>query len=74
MNEQNNLLIMHNKMKNTITLFGAMLFASVMLMSCSHQPTVCDCLTDDGSHKKECDELGNRMSPDEMNKAIAKCK
>ena len=61
-------------MKNTMALFGAMLFASIMLMSCGSKTTVCDCLTDDGRHKKECDELGNRMSPYEMNKEIAKCK
>ncbi len=36
--------------------------------------TVCDCLKDDGTHKEECDELGNSMSEAEMSREIAKCK
>lgn len=36
--------------------------------------TVCDCLKDDGTHKKECDELARSMSEAELSREIAKCK
>ena len=63
-----------NKMKKNMTVFGAILFASLILSSCGSKITVCDCLKDDGSHKKECDDLGNKMSSSEMRDEMAKCK
>ena len=57
-----------------MTIFGAILFASLILSSCGSKMTVCDCLKDDGSHKKECDDLGNKMSSSEMREEMAKCK
>ena len=61
-------------MKKVMTIFGAILFASLILSSCGSKMTVCDCLKDDGSHKKECDDLGNKMSSSEMREEMAKCK
>jgi len=61
-------------MKKVMTIFGAILFASLILSSCGSKMTVCDCLKDDGSHKKECDDLGNKMSSSEMREEKAKCK
>ena len=45
-----------------------------MFSNCGSKVTICDCLKDDGSHKKECDKLGNSMTSAEMNREIAKCK
>ena len=56
-----------------MTICGAILFASLILSSCGSKMTVCDCLKDDGSHKKECDDLGNKMSSSEMSREMAKC-
>jgi hypothetical protein len=61
-------------MKKTLIFLGVILFTSIILFSCGSKVTVCDCLKDDGSHKKECDELGNSMSSDEINNAIIQCK
>jgi hypothetical protein len=61
-------------MKKVMTIFGAILFASFIMTSCGSKVTVCDCLKDDGSHKKECDDLGNSMSSAEMRREMAKCK
>jgi len=61
-------------MKNLMTFFGAFIFAILILSGCGSKMTVCDCLKDDGSHKKECDDLGNKMSTSEMSEEIAKCK
>jgi len=36
--------------------------------------TICDCLKDDGTNKKECDDLGNRLSKAEIDSEIDKCK
>ncbi len=63
-----------HKMKKVMTIFGAILFASLILSSCGSKMTVCDCLKDDGSHKKECDKLGNSMTSQEMNREMSKCK
>ena len=60
--------------RNCKTIFGAILFASLILSSCGSKMTVCDCLKDDGSHKKECDKLGNSMTSQEMNREMSKCK
>ena len=57
-----------------MTIFGAILFTSLLLTSCGSKMTVCDCLKDDGSHKKECDDLGNSMSSSEMREELANCK
>jgi len=57
-----------------MTIIGAIIFTTLMLSSCGSQITVCECLKDDGSHKEECDELGNSMSSSEMFEAMAKCK
>ena len=57
-----------------MTIFGAVLFASIILTSCGSKMTVCDCLKDDGSHKKECDDLGNSLTSSERSKEIDKCK
>jgi hypothetical protein len=61
-------------MKKIMTIFGAILFTSLLLTSCGSKMTVCDCLKDDGSHKKECDDLGNSMSSSEMREELANCK
>ena len=61
-------------MKKIMTIFGAILFTSLLLTSCGSKMTVCDCLKDDGSHKKECDDLGNSMSSSEMIEELANCK
>lgn len=61
-------------MKKSTKLFGVLLFALLILTECGSKITVCDCLKDDGSHKKECDDLGNNMSESEMASEIAKCK
>ena len=45
-----------------------------MFSNCGSKVTICDCLKDDGSHKKECDKLGNSMTSEEMNREISKCK
>jgi len=50
------------------------MLAFIMLLGCGPNLTVCDCLKDDGSHKQECDELGESMSSDEINKALIQCK
>jgi hypothetical protein len=60
-------------MKKLIMVFGIS-FSLISFANCGSKITVCDCLKDDGSHKKECDKLGNSMTTNEMNKAIAKCK
>lgn len=54
-----------------VTSIAILLF---FLLSCGNKVTVCDCLKDDGSHKKECDELGNKMSSSEMRREMAKCR
>jgi len=51
-----------------------LLLAFVFFSSCGTSMTVCECLKDDGSHKKECDKLGNSMTEAEMRSEIAKCK
>lgn len=51
-----------------------LLLAILFFSSCGASMTVCECLKDDGSHKKECDELGNSMSTEEMRREISKCK
>jgi hypothetical protein len=61
-------------MKKIIIFFNVFLFTSFFLFSCGSKMTVCECLKDDGSHKKECDDLGNKMSSSEMREEIAKCK
>ena len=61
-------------MKKIMTVFGAIIFASFILTSCGNSMTVCDCLKDDGSHKKECDKLGNSMTSQEMNREMSKSK
>ncbi len=61
-------------MKKNMTVFGVILFASLIIISCGSKMTVCDCLKDDGSHKKECDNIGNSMSSSEMREEMAKCK
>jgi hypothetical protein len=60
-------------MKKIIIFFNVILFASLVLFSCGSKMTVCECLKDDGSHKKECDDLGKKMSSSEMREEIAKC-
>ena len=57
-----------------MSIFGAVLFIVFNLNSCGSKVTVCDCLKDDGTHRKECDKLGNSMSESEMSREIAKCK
>jgi len=57
-----------------ILYFWAVMLAFIMLLGCGPNLTVCDCLKDDGSHKQECDELGESMSSDEINKALIQCK
>jgi hypothetical protein len=53
----------------------AYLFLSVTLLTaCGSDITVCECLRDDGTHKKECDRLGNSMTDEEMSREINKCK
>ena len=61
-------------MKKVMTIFGAILFASLILSGCGSKMTVCDCLKDDGSNKEECDNLGNSLSSSEMSEEFAKCK
>jgi hypothetical protein len=62
------------EIKNMKSRLLFVLFATILFASCGTTMTVCDCLKDDGSHKKECDELGNSLSETEMSKEIAKCK
>lgn len=45
----------------------------ICLQSCSSGITVCECLKDDGSHKEECDELGNSMTNEELTDAMNEC-
>lgn len=62
-------------MKRTKFIFY--LFFVLMTMpifqSCSSNVTVCQCLKDDGSHKEECDELGNSLTEEEMSNEMNKC-
>ena len=60
-------------MKKVLSIIGSIII-SLLITSCGSKLTVCDCLKDDGKHKKECDKLGNSMSESEMSRAIAKCK
>ena len=59
-------------MKKVFISFGAILFTSLILASCGGV-TVCDCIKDDGSHKKECDELGNSLTEQEFYDELGKC-
>lgn len=61
-------------MKKLKVLIPVVLFVSTILIGCGSKVTVCQCLKDDGSHKAECDKLGNSMSSSEMNREMAKCK
>ena len=61
-------------MKKVMTIFGAILFSTLIITSCGSKMNVCDCLKDDGSHKKECDDLGNSMSSSEMREEMTKCR
>ena len=61
-------------MKKLILFFGAILFTSFILVSCGNSMSVCDCLKDDGSHKEECDKLGNSMTSQEMSTEMSNCK
>jgi len=55
------------------TLFYLLLIGP-LLTGCESDITVCECLRDDGTHKKECDRLGNSMTDEEMSREIKKCK
>ena len=61
-------------MKSVKTIFSVILFFTLTLSSCSSKMSVCDCLKDDGTHKKECDKWGNSMTEEEMSREISKCK
>ena len=61
-------------MKKVKTIFSALIFASLLFAGCGDSVTVCDCLKDKGSHKKECDKLGNSMTSAEMSRETAKCR
>lgn len=63
-------------MKKLLALLCVFLITTFVVTSCgskSKKISVCECLKDEGSHKQECDELGNSMSSSEMNEEISKC-
>ncbi len=60
-------------MKKMKILFPIVVLMSFILIGCGSKVTVCQCLKDDGSHKTECDKLGNSMSSSEMRNEMAKC-
>ena len=63
-------------MKKVIFGLVVLLITTFVFSSCgsnSKKISVCECLKDDGSHKKECDDLGNSMSSSEMDEEISKC-
>ena len=61
-------------MKKRISKIILLIVVIATFSNCGSKVTICDCLKDQGAHKKECDKLGNSMTSDEMNRAIAKCK
>jgi hypothetical protein len=69
--EVNKILLSMKKLK---FLIPVVLLVSTILIGCGSKVTVCQCLKDDGSHKVECDKLGNKMSSSEMNREMGKCK
>jgi hypothetical protein len=58
----------------TTQLIMFLIICPLLLISCSSDVTVCDCLKDDGTHKRECDRLGNSMTEEEMSREIRKCR
>jgi hypothetical protein len=54
--------------------FASLFLSGILLTGCGSDITVCECLRDDGTHKKECDRLGNSMTDEEMSREINKCK
>ncbi|MEJ6756863.1 MAG: hypothetical protein QNK78_07595 [Crocinitomicaceae bacterium] len=61
------------KTKNLMTIFGAMLFISLITASCGDSVTVCECLKDDGSKKEQCDALAEDMTDAELSSAMDDC-
>lgn len=61
-------------MKKKSFLFSVIVFSMVFLSSCGDSVTVCECLRDDGSHKRECDKLAEKLTPAELAREMAKCK
>jgi len=60
-------------MKKITTLLVVIVF-SIAASNCGRKMTVCECLKDDGSHKADCDRLGESMSSDEIRREMAKCR
>lgn len=60
-------------MKKIVFALAMLSLTLICLQSCSSGITVCECLKDDGSHKEECDELGNSMTNEELTDAMNEC-
>lgn len=67
-------MFMKTKRFTPIKFIALSITAALIFIGCGSDVTVCDCLRDDGTHKKECDRLGNSMTDEQMSSEIRKCK
>jgi hypothetical protein len=61
-------------MRRKSFLVGILVSSTIIFSSCGDSMTVCECLRDNGSNKRECDRLAEKLTPAELNREMAKCK